>query len=83
MKILFINTTGGYFGGVEQNIALSAKGLSLAGHTCYFACMENSGIDQGKLMLYLLKPGFLGQLPLHKLSKQFNQTSFISINLII
>ncbi len=46
MKILLINTTGGYFGGVEQNIALAAKGLTLAGHKCYFACVKKSGIDQ-------------------------------------
>jgi glycosyltransferase involved in cell wall biosynthesis len=46
MKILFLNTTGGYFGGVEQNIALSAQGLSTLGHDCHFVCMKNSGVNQ-------------------------------------
>lgn len=48
MKILIINTTGGYFGGVEQNIALCAKGLRAKGHSCYFACKQLSGIDQAQ-----------------------------------
>ncbi|WP_320129925.1 glycosyltransferase family 4 protein [uncultured Sphaerochaeta sp.] len=46
MRILFLNTTGGYFGGVEQNIALAAKGLSDKGHICIFACKKNSSVDQ-------------------------------------
>jgi glycosyltransferase involved in cell wall biosynthesis len=46
MRILFLNTTGGYFGGVEQNIALAAKGLTDRGHTCFFACEKNSSVEQ-------------------------------------
>ncbi|MDY0287623.1 MAG: glycosyltransferase family 4 protein [Sphaerochaeta sp.] len=46
MNILFINTTGGYFGGVEQNIALSAQGLTDLGHRCFFVCRHNSGVGQ-------------------------------------
>ena len=64
MKILFINTTGGYFGGVEQNIALAAKGLTLAGHTCYFACKERSGIDQSKFDALFVQTFFVGTTPL-------------------
>ncbi len=69
MKILFINTTGGYFGGVEQNIALSAKGLSLAGHTCYFACIENSGIDQIRFDALFAQTWILGSTPLAQIVK--------------
>jgi glycosyltransferase involved in cell wall biosynthesis len=35
MNILFINEKGGYFGGVEQNIALTVKALTDLGHTCH------------------------------------------------
>ncbi len=48
MQILFLNTTGGFFGGVEQNIAVSARGLSALGHQCHFACMKNSGVSQAQ-----------------------------------
>ncbi len=61
MKILFINTTGGYFGGVEQNIALSAKGLTHAGHTCYFVCKKKSGIDQSQFDALFVQSWVLGQ----------------------
>jgi glycosyltransferase involved in cell wall biosynthesis len=46
MKILFLNTTGGYYGGVEQNIALAAKALAERGHTCLFASWKKSAINQ-------------------------------------
>lgn len=46
MNILFLNTTGGYFGGVEQNIALAAKGLSDRGHACLFAYQKTSAVEQ-------------------------------------
>ena len=46
MNILFVNTTGGFFGGVEQNIALAAQGLAERGHRCYFVCRTRSMIDQ-------------------------------------
>ncbi|NCC64557.1 MAG: hypothetical protein EOM15_07865, partial [Spirochaetia bacterium] len=46
MNILFLNTTGGFFGGVEQNIALAAKGLAELGHVCSFAYAKGSGIEQ-------------------------------------
>ena len=49
MNILFVNTTGGFFGGVEQNIALAAQGLAERGHRCYFVCRTRSMIDQGKV----------------------------------
>ena len=48
MNILFVNTTGGFFGGVEQNIALAAEGLGQRGHRCYFVCRSRSMIDQEK-----------------------------------
>ncbi len=37
MKILFVNEKCGYFGGVEQNIAVTARGLTQLGHECYLA----------------------------------------------
>ncbi|MBI9093382.1 MAG: glycosyltransferase family 4 protein [Sphaerochaeta sp.] len=67
MKILFINTTGGYFGGVEQNIALSAKGLTLAGHTCYFACKNTSGIDQRQFDALFVQSWILGKTSLSEI----------------
>ena len=45
MRILFINTTCGYVGGVEQNIALVAAGLADRGHTCSFAYLQATGKD--------------------------------------
>jgi glycosyltransferase involved in cell wall biosynthesis len=46
MRILFLNTTGGFFGGVEQNIALAAEGLAARGHLCSFASFKRSGVGQ-------------------------------------
>ncbi len=43
MRILFLNTTGGFFGGVEQNIYFAAEGLASRGHTCFFASENRSG----------------------------------------
>jgi glycosyltransferase involved in cell wall biosynthesis len=37
VKILFVNEKCGYFGGVEQNVAATAKGLRSKGHRCYLA----------------------------------------------
>lgn len=37
MRILFVNEKCGYFGGVEQNIAHTARGLAERGHECYLA----------------------------------------------
>ncbi len=37
MKILFVHEKCGYFGGVEQNVADSAKGLRGRGHACALA----------------------------------------------
>ena len=45
MHILFINTTCGHVGGVEQNIALVASGLAVRGHTCSFAYLQATGKD--------------------------------------
>jgi glycosyltransferase involved in cell wall biosynthesis len=71
MNILFINTTGGYFGGVEQNIALAAEGLSLAGHRCYFACKKNSGIDQSKFDALFLQTWLLDSTPLSEIVNNY------------
>jgi len=46
MRILFLNTTGGFLGGVEQNIALAAQGLAARGHICAFGCFKRSGVGQ-------------------------------------
>jgi glycosyltransferase involved in cell wall biosynthesis len=43
MRILFLNTTGGFFGGVEQNIYFAAEGLTARGHHCFFASENRAG----------------------------------------
>lgn len=43
MQILFINTTFGYVGGVEQHIVLAADGLTKLGHTCSIVFHNPSG----------------------------------------
>ena len=43
MRILFVNTTGGFFGGVEQSIVLAARGLGTRGHHCSFVSANRSG----------------------------------------
>ncbi len=45
MKILFVNEIGGLWGGVEQNILLSIRGLSELGHQCHLYCTKYS--DRG------------------------------------
>jgi glycosyltransferase involved in cell wall biosynthesis len=42
VKILFVNETCGYFGGVEQNIADTVSGLSANGHECCLAYGKTS-----------------------------------------
>jgi glycosyltransferase involved in cell wall biosynthesis len=37
VRILFVNEKCGYFGGVEQNVAATARGLRSRGHTCFLA----------------------------------------------
>ena len=46
MRILFLNTVSGFFGGVEQYIALTARGLKQRGHQCFCAAPEQSGRNQ-------------------------------------
>jgi len=43
LRILFVNHKMGFFGGVEQNIADVAGGLTLRGHTCVLAYGESTG----------------------------------------
>ena len=43
MRILYVNEKCGYFGGVEQNIADSAEGLTARGHECFLAFQEVTG----------------------------------------
>ncbi len=43
MKILFVNDRGGFFGGVEQNVADCAAGLRAKGHEAYLAFGNDSG----------------------------------------
>lgn len=43
MRILFVNDRCGYFGGVEQNIALTAEALGRRGHECLLACADTGG----------------------------------------
>lgn len=37
MRILFVNEKCGYFGGVEQNVAVTVRGLNSLGHECFLA----------------------------------------------
>jgi len=46
MRILFLNTISGFFGGVEQYMALTARGLKQRGHRCFCASSEKSGRNQ-------------------------------------
>src|SRR5229473_4499871 len=43
VRILYVNEKCGYFGGVEQNIADSAEGLTARGHECFLAFQEVTG----------------------------------------
>ena len=43
MKILFVNDQGGFFGGVEQNVADCATGLHSKGHEVYLAYGNEDG----------------------------------------
>jgi len=48
MKILYVNSLCGFFGGVEQNITDTAAGLADRGHTLYFAYgqqTDKEGLD--------------------------------------
>jgi glycosyltransferase involved in cell wall biosynthesis len=76
MKILFINTTGGYFGGVEQNIALAAKGLTLLGHSCYFACKETSGVEQSTFDALFVQTWLLAATPLAEIVQTIHPDVF-------
>ncbi len=46
MQILFLNTISGFFGGVEQYMVLTARGLKQRGHRCFCASSEKSGRNQ-------------------------------------
>ncbi len=48
MKILFVNEKCGYFGGVEQNIAVTAAGLINRGHSCYLAYWTETDRDSSE-----------------------------------
>lgn len=48
MRILFVNEKCGYFGGVEQNVAVTAAGLRRMGHHCFLAYGEKTGRDFAK-----------------------------------
>lgn len=45
MKILFVNEKAGYFGGVEQNVADSARALQESGADCHLAYAELTNRD--------------------------------------
>lgn len=45
MKILFVNEKAGYFGGVEQNVADSARALGASGAACHLAYGELTDRD--------------------------------------
>ena len=43
MRILFVNEKCGYFGGIEQNVVDTARGLRARGHFCSLAFQETTG----------------------------------------
>jgi glycosyltransferase involved in cell wall biosynthesis len=45
VRILFVNEKCGYFGGVEQNVAVTAAGLRTMGHSCFLAYGEQTDKD--------------------------------------
>lgn len=42
MRILFVNHKCGFFGGVEQNVAVTVKALRQSGHDCFLSYGESS-----------------------------------------
>lgn len=46
MRILFVNHKAGFYGGVEQNVAHTSKGLLNKGHECFLAYGSHSDIQQ-------------------------------------
>jgi glycosyltransferase involved in cell wall biosynthesis len=46
MRIVFVNEKCCYFGGVEQNIADTARGLGKRGHDCFLAYAENKTLQK-------------------------------------
>ncbi len=46
MRILFVNERLGHFGGVEQNVALTAAALRARGHACFLAYGMRTGRDE-------------------------------------
>lgn len=49
MRILFVNHKAGFYGGVEQNVAHTSKGLVNKGHECFLAYGSQSDFQQGYL----------------------------------
>jgi len=45
VRILFVSEKCGYFGGVEQNVAVTAAGLRKMGHSCFLAYGEKTDRD--------------------------------------
>jgi glycosyltransferase involved in cell wall biosynthesis len=45
VRILFVNEKCVYFGGVEQNVAVTARGLRSLGHQCFLAYGVTAGKD--------------------------------------
>src|SRR5579863_4387245 len=43
VRILFVNEKCGYFGGIEQNVADTVRGLAARGHACSLAFQETTG----------------------------------------
>lgn len=73
MRILFVNEKAGYFGGVEQNISDTVRGLTSRGHPCFLAYGARTDKDaDGFLRLFdeavpcrdLAPPGEQRALPL-------------------
>lgn len=65
MRILFANEKCGFFGGVEQNIAETARGLSARGHECLLAYAERTGRGEEAF----LSP-FSGAFPLERVAAE-------------
>lgn len=70
MKILFLNTIGGFWGGVEQNIIVTAKAMKKRGHTCYFACDSIEGRNVPEFSSYFDKSYLLSETPLKEICRE-------------
>jgi glycosyltransferase involved in cell wall biosynthesis len=69
VRILFVNEKCGYFGGIEQNVADTAAGLSDRGHACSLAFQESTGRQMEEY-----KSRFEACIPMHPFADVVKRT---------